>query len=221
MLIFFSRDCNQAQKLKAFCEAKNIDLIAKSFIAFESVDYKQPKKKIDVLFFTSPRSVDFYLLKCAIPEFIQVACIGAQTKAHLENRGIAVDFYGKDSTEPGLVANDFQKWIGNRFVLFPISNLSNRSISKILPTSQYLEIVVYKTIEKPESLQCVPNILVFSSPSNARAYFKMNKFFNHQKVFCFGRTSYNYLKDNAVEAEILSEPTEDALINILSELPNL
>jgi uroporphyrinogen-III synthase len=220
VLLFFSRDWHHTSKLKAYCKANNISLIAKSLIAFESVDFKQPDEKIDVIFFSSPRSVDYYLRKSFVDDLTRVACVGAQTKAHLENKGIKVDFYGKDSTEPSFVANDFKEWLGNRFVLFPISDASNRSISKVLPAYQYLELIVYKTIEKPESLQCVPDILVFTSPSNARAFLKMNKFFNHQKVFCFGRTSYNYLKDNAIEAEILSEPSEDAVINKLSELQN-
>lgn len=215
MLLFYSRDLKQAPKLAEYCAENDIQLHAQSMISFEEVDFKMPDKNMDVVFFTSPRSVDFFLQKAEVLKHQKVACIGTQTKNHLENLGLKVSFYGVNSTEPDEVAQTFLLWLGNQTVLFPVSDQSNRSITKVLNTPQIEEIVVYKTLEKPQSFSEIPDVLIFSSPSNASAYLKANTIGSNQKVACFGRTTFNFLNNNKIAAHILSAPTEEAVLAFL------
>ena len=220
MLLFYSRNLNQALKLADYCKEKGLSLIAESMISFEAADFNWPEQKFDVVFFTSPRSVDFFLMKAEVHAHQKVACIGIKTKEHLEHLGLQVAFYGENSTEPDEVALVFKHWLGNHTVLFPISNQSNRSIPKVLPEGQFVEIIVYKTIEKPKDIRITPDILIFSSPSNARAYLKLNSISTHQKVACFGRTTHQFLNKHKIKATILSAPTEEAIVAYLETLFN-
>lgn len=217
MQLFYSRNIEQAQKLADYCFDNQINLTAQSLIEFRSVEAQFPIGSINVIFFTSPRSVDFFLKQFSIPSHCEIACIGTQTKKHLEHLGFTVSFFGQNSTDPNSVALDFSKWLGNRIVLFPISNISNRSISSVLPQNQIYEVVVYETIENPFEFSEKFDFYVFTSPSNARAFLSKNSISPFAKVLCFGTTTHNFLMKNGVNSEIIEEPSEDALIHYLNQ----
>ncbi len=218
MTIFYSRNLKQAQKLAAYCKSNGIRLLAESLISFDAVDFSLSNKVFDVVFFTSPRSVDFFLAKAEIAGNQKVACIGTQTQKHLEKLGHSVAFFGANSTEPEEVALDFRFWLGEQSVLFPVSNQSNRSIPAVLNETQYEELVVYRTVEQPKIFDENPDVLIFSSPSNARAYLVGNTLAPNQKVACFGRTTHQFLQEHQIEAKILSAPTEEAVVAFLDSL---
>jgi uroporphyrinogen-III synthase len=100
-------------------------------------------------------------------------------------------------------------------VLFPISNQSNHSISNALPKHQFQEIIVYKTIAKTIVLTENPDLIIFSSPSNARAYLNLNAIRSNQKVICYGQTTHKFLLSHGIEAEIIAEPNETGVISFL------
>lgn len=215
MRVFYSRNIDKAEKLEEFCVKNNIQLIAEPLIRFEAVDFERPAGNHDVIFFTSPRSVDFFLQRLNVPMEAQIACIGESTKIHLEKQGFHVEFFGQNSSEPEQVAQDFLKWLGSRKVLFPISDQSNRSVQSVLNDNQYTEVVVYRTIETPKLLDTKFEFLIFSSPSNARSFLANHEILSTQIVACFGRTTHNYLLSQGVYSIILDSPTEDAVIHFL------
>lgn len=215
MLLFYSRNPEQALKLKTYCEEKSINLRAQALILFEANNFIIDNLAYDVVFFSSPRSVDFSLNALLDKSQPKLACIGAQTKLHLENLGHSVSFFGSNNSEPSLVADEFKTWLGNKKVLFPISDQSKQSISKVLPQKQCVEVVVYRTLENPIHVLPNPNIVVLSSPSNAAAYLRLNKISSRQLIYCFGRTTQNYLKEQGLRAEILNSPTEEGVIEML------
>lgn len=217
MLLFYSRSPEQALKLKTYCEEKSINLRAQALILFEANNFIIQNLAYDVVFFSSPRSVDFSLNTLLEKSQPQLACIGTQTKLHLEKLGQSVSFFGSNNSEPSIVAHDFKTWLGNKKVLFPISDQSNHSISKVLPEKQFTELLVYRTLENPIRVLPNPDILVFSSPSNAAAYLRLNKISSNQQIYSFGRTTQNYLKEQGLHAEILSSPTEEGVIEMLKK----
>lgn len=217
MLIFYSRPRDKAKELAEFCQKNNYDLIAQSLISFKEVPFELPKKSFNVVFFTSPRSVDFFLQSAKLAPNMQIACIGSSTAKHLTELGFKVNFMGKNSAEPQQVAEDFQSWLGSKTVLFPISDQSNRSISKVLSDGQFTEVIVYKTLENSMKITPKPDVLVFSSPSNARAFFKKNTIHIKQIVCSFGRTTHNFLITQNIYSELLEEPSEEAVIAFLQK----
>jgi uroporphyrinogen-III synthase len=215
MLIFYSREEKKAKQVKIFCEKNGFQLIAKSLISFEAVPFHLNEKQADVVFFTSPRSFDYFIAQQTIESTQEIACIGAGTKNHIESHGFQVSFFGIDATNPNLVAATFKSWLGNRTVLFPISNISNRSVQSALPKEQYHEIVVYKTASISIEFDPIPDILIFSSPSNAAAYLEKNQIHANQKVACFGTTTQDFLKTKNIDALVLKSPDEVGVLEYL------
>jgi uroporphyrinogen-III synthase len=215
MLLFYSRNPENSQKLDSYCKENSVKLISKSLIEFQAVHFDPNLKLFDVVFFASPRAVDFFLNGFSDVSKFQIACIGESTKKHIENIGIQVDFFGEDSTNPALVAVQFKAWVNQKKVLFPISNQSNHSISNALPKHQFQEIIVYKTIAKTIVLTEKPDLIIFSSPSNARAYLNLNAIRSNQKVICYGQTTHKFLLSHGIEAEIIAEPNETGVISFL------
>lgn len=218
MLIFYSREPEKAVQIQKYCDEHGFQLQAQSLISFEALPFELDQKSFDVIFFTSPRSFDFFRAQESIHEHQTIACIGLGTKKHIESLGFQVSFFGFDSTHPAEVAGDFKLWLGARKVLFPISDISNRSVQKVLGVEQYHEIVVYKTVPKSVELASNPDILIFSSPSNAAAYLEQNAINVNQKVACFGTTTQLFLKSKNIEAGVLNSPDEFGVLDYLGEM---
>lgn len=215
MLVFYSREPENAQQIKLFCEQKGIQLLTKSLITFEKQAFSLDKKPSDVIFFTSPRSFDFFTAQEKISATQEIACIGAGTKNHVESKGLAVSFYGIDSSHPIKVAETFKSWLGSKTVLFPVSNISNRTVQSVLSKNQCTEVVVYNTVPRNFKMSAHPDILIFSSPSNAAAYLKQNSIHPNQKVACFGTTTQQFLIAKNIESTILTSPDENGVLNLL------
>jgi uroporphyrinogen-III synthase len=64
-------------------------------------------------------------------------------------------------------------------------------------------------------LASTPDILIFSSPSNAAAYLEKNPIHPHQKVACFGRTTELFLQSRNIAADILQNPDEAGVVKYL------
>jgi uroporphyrinogen-III synthase len=215
MLVFYSREAEKAQQIQQFCSEHGFQLLAQSLISFEAVQFHLEDKNADVIFFTSPRSFDYFTAQESIQSAQEIACIGIGTKNHIESHGFQVSFYGQDSTHPDVVAKDFTLWLGARRVLFPISNISNRSVQKVLAVEQYQEVVVYNTVSKSVELESQPDILIFSSPSNAAAFLEKNSIYPDQKVACFGTTTKRFLASRKIEAVVLTSPDEEGVLEYL------
>jgi uroporphyrinogen-III synthase len=215
MLVFYSREADKAQQIQRFCQENNIELLTQRLISFEAVPFLLKDKSADVIFFTSPRSFDFFGAQEFIQNAQEIACIGIGTKNHIESHGFHISFFGRDATNPDEVAAAFKSWLGTRKVLFPISNISNRSMQRVLAEEQYQEIVVYNTVSKSVELESKPDILIFSSPSNAAAFLEKNIIHPHQKVACFGTTTQRFLAARKIEATVLTSADEAGVIAYL------
>lgn len=83
--------------------------------------------------------------------------------------------------------------------LFPVSNISKRTIQQIFPDSSKVhDIIVYNTFEKSEFEDPKADILIFTSPSNVRAYFSKLKLKKGQGVISIGPTTEKELKKHGV-----------------------
>jgi uroporphyrinogen-III synthase len=200
--LFVSRELNENDPLFQFCESKGWKLLAKSMIRFECIESPLPKNQAEVVFFTSPRSVTFFLDQDKIEIDQKIACIGSKTADFIKKSHYSVDFYAKNEKIPRLAAEEFKSWLGMRRVLFPISDKSNKSMQKILPPNNYDEIVVYKTLFAPIKLDFFPDYILFSSPSNVDAFLELNSINKKQKVYAWGETTQAHLLSFGVESEI-------------------
>jgi uroporphyrinogen-III synthase len=216
--VFISRESSSVGALAAHCQSNNIRFTAQPLIHFERVDAKLPSLGYSVVFFTSPRSVEFYLDQCSPPNGVLFATIGQPTSEALEARGLKASFIGEKSTDPEQVAADFQQWLGDRVVVIPQSNRSNKTIERALNQAQVIPLVVYTTITRPQRIDPVPDVVILSSPSNAEAFFELNTPSSGQRYIAYGATTAAYLKEkHGIIARIPRRiHVEDLLTEVLS-----
>lgn len=219
-VLFISKSIEEKAFLR-FCKKMKVELISKPMIRFEKITCIAPKNKdYDAVFFTSKRSVDFFL--ATEKEAVQskfLACIGKSTANALAKHGLIADFIGEKSGNPNAIAQQFKKEIGTKKVLFPQSDRSQRSIQKALVHSQYIDLVVYKTILTPFVLHKKPDIVVFTSPSNAEAYLQKHTLDHTQHVIAWGTTTQYFLEQQHVKVDsTLSESSLEELEEVVTAL---
>jgi uroporphyrinogen-III synthase len=209
--VFISKAAIPNGPLHSFCKENNLRLIDKSLLAFKGVCPEEKPVKTDVIFFTSPRSVQFYFKYFNLRQ-PALATVGDATAKELEKHKLSAHFIGQTASNPKQVAKEFKTWLGNKTVLFPQSQRSNRTMQSELNPDQYIDLVVYETHLETKKLEHSPNYLVFTSPSNAEAYLLSNEITNEQVVLSFGTTTSKYLDDLGVKNHCLNEPTEEAVV---------
>ncbi len=193
--IFISKDLSEVTILQQFCLANNINLIAHSLIRFEAIPF-QVNQTYEVLFISSIRAAEFFLKTEKIKPETVIACIGQTTARKLEELGLKISFVGEKSGNPIEVAEEFKKWLGNRTVLIPKSNISKRTIGSLLPSSQCIEPIVYKTVSDCEVIPACETY-VFTSPSNVDSFMECNEP-PQGKVIAWGETTKKCIEEKSI-----------------------
>jgi uroporphyrinogen-III synthase len=215
--VFISRSAIPNGPLHSFCKENNLRLIDKSLLTFQGVAFDEQQIKTDVIFFTSPRSVNFYFQETTYENQL-LATVGEATAKELEKNKLSAHFIGQTASNPKQVAKAFKTWLGNKTVLFPQSQRSNRTMQSELNPDQYIDLVVYETYLESKKLEYPPNYLVFTSPSNAEAYLLSNEITSEQVVLSFGTTTSDYLTRKGIKNSCLNDPTEEAVVTELKKL---
>jgi uroporphyrinogen-III synthase len=212
--LFISKDLSDLSVLPAFCQDNSIELVAQSFISFEELPFESHLSP-SVVFFSSMRAAEFYLAQASLPTNCEIACIGSKTAEKLKAKGLNVSFIGETAGEPAIVAEQFKTWLNGRKVLIPSSEQSNRSIAQTLPASQVEELIIYRTVAKPLTIQaCAVN--VFTSPSNFLSFIQKNSLESSQSIIAWGKTTEKAIRNAgyAVNAT-LTYASEEELVEVL------
>jgi uroporphyrinogen-III synthase len=217
--IFLSSESESSLPIVDFCYENQIQLVRKSFISFQQISFQVPSDW-DVVFFSSPRSVDFFVSEdFTLKPDQQIACIGIETKNHLESLGYPVSFFGENAGKPTEVADKFKDWLGNRVALFPQSTKSNKSIETVIPDPQKIPLLVYETIDAPVALENSFSVLVFTSPSNYKSFISLNAIPKESIVVAWGTTTAQIISNDHVKADfILRTSTYSELLQILQKV---
>lgn len=208
----------QEKELLNFCTAKNWELIHFPMIRFNEVDFAEPDPaSYDIIFFSSSRSVNFFLAKVLPSPQHKLACIGETTAQALKDWGYTADFIGIKSGHPETVSKQFEQFVGEKRVLFPQSNISHQSMQRRLVDDQTINLVVYETFLVPLKLTMKPDILVFTSPSNVRAFLQMNQLdLAQQQIIAWGTTTASYLEQSNIRVDFTLEKSDaQSLIDAL------
>lgn len=185
--LFISKELTDIPNLESFCSENNIELFAHSFLKFNGLP-AELSSAFDIIFFSSPRSVKFFFEQHQLPINTAIACAGATTQKAIEQRGYTVSFVPKESGTISKSADEFSKWVEKRTVLFPISTISNRSYSSLLPIDQRIEITIYQTTIASKEISD-SDFYAFTSPSNVNAFFESNRLPQNATIFAWGETT--------------------------------
>lgn len=219
--IFLSSESDSSLPIVDFCQKNDILILRKSFISFEQIPFEAPVGW-EVVFFASPRAFDFFISEdFRLEPNQQIACIGLETRKHLEDTGYPVSFFGENAGNPKEVAREFKDWLGNRTALFPQSLKSNKSIETELPKGQKIPLLVYDTIANPIQFLNPFSVYIFTSPSNYRSFKSLNSIPEDSKVIAWGHTTAEVLMDDDAPVHfILDTSTYSELLEILQRIIN-
>ncbi|MDG1147082.1 MAG: uroporphyrinogen-III synthase [Crocinitomicaceae bacterium] len=215
--LFISKNSTDTNNLSAFLSPQNTALISHSFLQFEGLNFKIDTN-YDVIFFTSPRSVLFFKATLDIPRHVKIACTGSKTAELLEKMGYKVEFKGEQSGDIHHVADAFKIWAKNRTVLFPMSDISLRTVSSQLDSDSVVEVVVYKTIIK--GFKIAPcDIYIFTSPSNVAGFLMENEVPTQAKIIAWGASTQEALTQKGFKVNYtLKESSIESLIEYWLEI---
>ncbi len=218
MTVFISRTLPPDSIFRKLLTINGIRIHDQKLINFEAVPIeKLPEAKW--LFFYSKTGVRFFFRQ--IPshkaEIYHMAALGPGTAAEL-SKYAHVHFAGDG--DPIQTAVNFLDLARGQKVAFVRAADSRQSIRRLLDGRiTPIDLVVYKNtpIEGLEIPGC--EVLVFTSPLNARAYFSKNKKYGFQKVIAIGNTTAGALKELGINEVIVAEsPTEESLAKKVLEL---
>jgi len=202
MRLFFSSKADANHPLIQACNSLGFEFIADSLLQFEAIE-QSPSKPYEVVFFSSPRAYTFG--KSFIQRDTKIACVSSGTAKYIEH---PVDWTGKTPQNPIQTAQDFRAWVGERRVLFPVSDRSLGSISNAFPKAQIECLDVYKTILSPKVIPPC-DAYIFTSPSNAEAFLQCNALPAGVIVFSWGKSTQAFLQERKIESTCILEESTD------------
>jgi uroporphyrinogen-III synthase len=186
-----------------------------SFLEFHPV-YAPIQDSFSILFFSSPRSVIFYLGQHQVPSGTLLACAGKRTAEILRAMGHRADFVGEKSGDMAEVATALKAWSGERRILFPVSSRTLGTVSKAFPEAQKEELTVYYTRLRPLRLETFTHY-VFTSPSNVEGFLLENKVVENATVIAWGKSTLRALESAGIPCQItLERGTMDELMEVLA-----
>lgn len=197
--VFISRALSENSWFFRAMQARNYHTVAQSLISFKPVAIDH-LPKCDWLFFSSKNAVRFFfaqneeeVLRQLAEQDIQVACLGKGTASTLPP-SIAPNFIGEVDASIEEIANNFLQQAVGKTVVFPQAKHSISSISSLLNKQiKVIPLTVYNNLALSDFNIPQCDILVFTSPLNAKTYCSKYSFKADQKVIAIGNTTGNTL----------------------------
>lgn len=208
---FITKSISGDSYLARHCEAFDVDLVGVPLIEIQPVSFDLPTG-CDCVFFSSKNSVKTFFDQVDPTEIsgLSIAAFGESTARELYNYVDQLDFVGKGSNSKN-IADSFRSFIGEKKALFPVSDISLRSIQAALDPSQVVNVICYSsqpTSRKIESAECY----IFTSPSNVHSFFKAgNSIASESKVVAIGPSTGASLSDYGYSPLIAELPEETEL----------
>ncbi len=162
------------------------------------------------IFFNSKNAVKYFfdLEEVRVEEIRnkKIACISAGTAEYVERYGFSSHFIG-DGTDISQIAQAFAACCKDQRVIFPCSTISIQNIEKAINyVAEVIHFPVYETIELSKKWEVDFDYLIFTSPSNARAFLKSNSIALTSKMIAMGERTKRELIDRGVLEERIALP---------------
>lgn len=219
MRIFISRELMPDDSLARTLELSGHVARGWPLVLFEPVPFSKIPDA-DWVFFYSKNAVRFFFKNLdnqhVTPPNVRWAAMGDGTAAALEKKLHRLpDFIG-DGDLIGTATRFLGEARGQK-VIFVKSKNSRENIARLLASSVIaIDLVVYENrpLEKISPLD--DDVLVFTSPLNAEAYFSKNKLRSTQRLVAIGRPTADALENLGFSNfAVANEPTEAGLVRAI------
>lgn len=216
--IFISRKLSPESPFFSFLQNSDFEIIDQPLIQISQIRYSYTPQT-NWIFFTSKNAIDYFFAQDPHPpEHVKYGVIGNASAKHLLNYHVAADFTGK-GVNLTHIAKEFREILQNESVLFPQAIDSYQTIQKQLAfTNACYNLYVYKTSIRTDFDIPYADILIFTSPSNATAYYSRYRCDPRQTVIAIG-TSTKYKLNEYNVANVLTPHSfdEEGLVEVLME----
>lgn len=194
--VFISSAGKQEDYLFRVLQAHGYEVHSASLIDFKALPFSFDQDT-DWLFFSSKNGVKFFFEQ-AQPQFdphtTKLAAINAGTAAALYESGYTPDFIGEGADLSSIAAQFDQLASGK--IVFPQARNSMQTIQKGLQKNKMLHtLVVYENTPMQDVPERREEILVFTSPMSAKAYFSINSLQPFQELVSIGKTTTKCLNE--------------------------
>lgn len=193
--VFISREIQEDSYFARAMKKHAIQVDGRSLIRTKALPLQVDKTElegVDWVFFTSRNSVRHFLeQKPALPAGIRYAVIGRGSEEELRMFGLVPDFTGADQgIDMEQVASEFAKLAEGHTVLIPRAVDTLGTMRRGLTAgTRVLDVPIYQTELDTEPAATEAEVLIFTSPSNIKAYFSAHKLTDNQRVICIGHAS--------------------------------
>lgn len=218
--VFITRELSPSSPFRSLLESEGWQVAGQSLINFKALPFELPRS-LDWLFFYSKQGVKAFCEQVPARAWpgCRLAAIGPGTAQHLADYGHRPDFVGNGV--PEATAKAFAEAAQGKLVAFVQARNSRQSVQRLLAGAlNALSLIVYENAPKADVRQQDAAVLVFTSPMNARAYFRQWPLMAGQQLVAIGPPTATALAELGLQAAVADEPTEMALAAAVLALPN-
>lgn len=211
--IFITRDLSSSSPLHQL--GKQYRIQGYSLLDFHTISV-DPLPACDWIFFYSQQGVVHFSKQAKVPKSVKVAAFGARTGIKCQNVGMSVQFIGDGKAET--TSRGLALVTRNQTILFITAQTSLRSVQKILGDKpSIIETVVYANLPKEQINVSHADILIFTSPLNAKTYFSGHSLQRDQQVIAIGQTTATALaKLGITQVRVPNEASEDSMVTLIN-----
>jgi len=220
--VFISRFLKPDSPFKRELTAAGWQVHGESLLHFQAIPFQQLPYS-DWIFFYSKKGVRFFFQNIqknnsSLSEQVKFATIGTSTAQVLQQHGLVPDFVG--TGDPVTTAETFLTLAAGRRVLFPQAAHSRQSIQQQLGDRiKAVDLVVYENSLRSDFELPGFDILVFTSPMNAEAYFFKKQLLSHQQIVAIGHTTAQKLRALGIQnVQVAERPDEQHLAEAVLEV---
>ena len=199
--VFITRELRKDDQFANVLNGNNYSVSGKSLIKIQLVDFKARMNASNYswVFFSSKQAVKYFFMQNPDCKDVKFGCIGKSTAAVLRRFGKSADFIGY-STDTKMTGKQFASRVGSQHVLFPQAKGSMRTIQQqFYNKNQVIDLIVYETLVLENVSIPKFDTILFTSPSNVRAFMKNNNLNDDNKVVAMGDATGNELKKFGVQ----------------------
>ncbi|MES2761498.1 MAG: uroporphyrinogen-III synthase [Bacteroidota bacterium] len=218
--IFISRNLTQDSPFKKL-KKYDIKVIDQSLIETSQIRYSYtPQTKW--IFFSSKNAIKYFFAQNPqLPVNVSYGVISNASANYLLTFNKTADFIG-NGVDVVQIGKNFRDVLKDDSVLFPQAIDSLQTIQKqIAFTNTAYNLYVYKTSVKNEFTIPYTDTVIFTSPSNVKAYFSKNKINDRQLVLAMGSATKHKLAEYGVTNVLTPvDFDETALLDLIINFPN-
>lgn len=214
--VFISRELSENNYFYKALNKHQIEIQASSLIKInpllENLDAAL-LENVDWVFFSSRNGIEhFFKLNPVLNRNTKFAVVGRGSEETLK-KYVNADYTGEDEgIDMVQVGREFAKIAKGKTVLFPRAKGSLLTIRKELTEdTKVIDLPIYETVPSDNTPKSNAEVLVFTSPSNVKAYFASHSIDPGQKVLSIGYSTGEALNALGVSYSLPYSPDEIGL----------